>query len=176
MKKCKTLFHFLLFAFAAISLAAATASAQVELKYLSVGSLRSWFASSGCEVEVSGFVKSQQDGLEWPAYYQYQDVQAAKGFWIGTTNFTDQSNTTFPYKVVHVGPRVDGTGEFYPVKFEMISKFEPPKTFVDGELTRGNPVINNSVDPTLPCDRMIVNEVNTAIGITMTRKILAFSQ
>ena len=155
---------------------AADSLAQVNIKFMSVGSLRSWFASTGCEIE-EGRVLTQQDGLEWPSYYRYQDTEAAKGMWIGATNFTDPTNFTFPYAVVHVGPRVAGTGEVFPILMEMVSKFEPPKIYVDGALTSsGRPVINDRVDPTLPCDRIIINEVNTLLGITMTRKIMGFSQ
>ena len=68
----------------------------------------------------------------------YQDCPAAKGFWIGTTNFTDGLGAAWPYKVVHVGPRVRGTGEFVPIKFEMVSKYAPPEITVDGSATEGN--------------------------------------
>lgn len=155
---------------------ASGAVAQVEIKFMSVGSLRSWFAGTGCEIE-EGRVRTQQDGLEWPSYYRYQDTEAAKGMWIGATNFTDANNVTHPFAVVHVGPRVAGTGEAFPIRMDMISKFEPPKVYVDGALTSsGRPVENDAVDPALPCDRMIINEVNTSLGITLTRKILGFSQ
>jgi hypothetical protein len=154
-----------------------SASAQLQAKFLTVGSLHGWFANTGCEIEEGLRPNQQQNGLQWPAIYLYQDVQAAKGFWIGTTNFTDQTNTNFPYKVVHVGPRVFGSGEFYPIEFTMTSKVDPPKTYVDGdETTSGKTVDNDFVDPTIPADRIIHNVVNTAIGLTMRRTIYAFSQ
>jgi len=128
----------------------------------------------GCEIE-EGRVKIQQDGLRWPAIYPRQDMEAAKALWIGVKNYKDAGGRNYEYKVVHVGPRVTGAGEFFPVKFEMISRFEPPTVYVDGNQSIGVTVENNSVDPTLICDRMIVNVVNTSIGITMTRKIMAFS-
>ena len=37
-------------------------------------------------------------------------------------------------------------------------------------------VDNDFVDPNLFADRVIVNKVNTQIGITMTRRIFQFSQ
>ncbi len=154
----------------------ANAIAQVEVRTMFVGSLRSWFASTGCEIE-EGRVLRQQDGLEWPAFYQYQDCEAAKGFWMGGINFTDQNGKVWDHKIVHVGPRVAGTTDVTPIKFYTVSKFEPPKVVVDGNVsTSGRPINNTAVDPNLPCDRMIVNEVNTGVGLTMTRKILAFSQ
>lgn len=155
----------------------ATALGQQEVKWMAAGSLQNWFSSLGCEIEVgrtSG--ADQQDGMQWPAWYAYQDCQAAKGLWIGTTNYTDAVGVAWPYKVVHVGPRVRGTGEFVPIKFEMVSKYTPPDISVDGSPTEGKAVDNNRVDPTMAADRMIINVVNTSIGVTMTRKIMQFSQ
>jgi hypothetical protein len=149
-------------------------NAQFETKWLSVGNLQSWYSNVGCEIE-EGRIKVQQDGLRWPAIYSYQDMEAAKGLWIGAKNFKDATGKICTSKVVHVGPRVTGAGEFFPTKFEMISRFDPPVVFVDGSQSIGQTVENNSVDPTLKPDRMIINVVNTAVGITMTRKIMAFS-
>lgn len=164
--------------FLAILLGAVTAQApaQQEVKWMAAGSLHNWFSSLGCEIEVGRSSSAdQQDGMQWPAWYNYQDCQAAKGLWIGTTNYVDGAGTTWPHKVVHVGPRVRGTGEFIPVKFEMVSKYPPPEISVDGSPTEGKSVDNNRVDPTQAADRMIINVVNTSIGITMTRKIMQFS-
>jgi hypothetical protein len=154
-----------------------SALAQQEVKWMAAGSLQNWFSSLGCEIEVGRTSSAdQQDGLQWPGWYPYQDCQAAKAFWIGTTDFTDAQGAAFPFKVVHVGPRVRGTGEFVPVKFEMVSKYAPPEITVDGSPTEGKSVENNRVDPSMIPDRMIINVVNTSIGITVTRKIMQFSQ
>jgi hypothetical protein len=143
---------------------------------MAVGSLNHWFASTGHEIE-EGRVSVQQDGLQWPAYYKYQDMEAASGLWLGVTNWKDQGGSTYLQKVVHVGPRVNGLGEFYPVTFKTVSRFAPPSVFADGNAsTGGAPLSNTTIDPTLKCDRMIVNTVNTAIGVTMTRKVLAWCQ
>ena len=151
------------------------AQAQYEIKWMSVGALHSWYSSIGCEIE-QGRVLVQQDGLQWPAIHPYQDMEAAKGFWIGVKDFTDEQGNVFPHKVVHVGPRVSGAREFFPIKFEMTSRFEVPEVSIEGALSFEKPVDNNAVDPTLKPDRMITNVVNTQTGITMTRKILQFSQ
>ena len=79
-----------------------------ETKWLAIGSLHNWYSSAGSEVEVgrTSTISDQGDGLRWPAQFRFQDNQAAKGFWIGTTNYFDSlAGETFPYKVVHVGPR-----------------------------------------------------------------------
>ena len=145
-------------------------------KWMAIGSLHNWYSELGCEIEVgrtSGV--SQQDGLQWPALLRKQDSQAAKGLWFGAKNFTDETGFTYNYKVVHVGPRTSVVKEVYPETFEMISKFDPPRVFVDGLQSYGKSVENDDVDPSIAADRMIYNVVNTQLGVTMERKILAFS-
>ncbi|GAB5408082.1 MAG: hypothetical protein BalsKO_04470 [Balneolaceae bacterium] len=65
---------------------------------------------------------------------------------------------------MHVGPRVTGLGEFYPVSMETVSKFEPPSVFVDGLTSFAKDVVNERVDPTMEADREIRTVVNTLIG------------
>lgn len=156
------------------------AGAQGEVKWMNAGSLHNWFSSMGCEIEVGRSASAdQQDGLQWPAWYEYQDCQAAKGLWIGAADYTDVGGTHWDHKVVHVGPRVRGIGEMIPISFDMFSKYAPTELLVDG-----NPAENQTkapdpteiqIDPAMKPDRMIVNVVNTTLGITMTRKIMQFS-
>ena len=148
--------------------------AQYENAWMNVGSLHNWYSEIGCEVE-HGWMAVQQYGLRWPAIYEYQDSQAAKGFWMGCIEFTDENGNFFPYKVVHVGPRVTGENEFFPIKFEMVSRFDLPYVYVDGNPTFREYVEIDRVDPSMKPDRMLINVTNSAIGITMTRKIMQFS-
>ena len=155
-----------------------TAFSQYAYKWMSVGSLHNYFSEIGSEIEEGIQKNKQQNGLQWPAIYDNQDIQCAKALWIGCTNFSSPGDPQSPYnvKVVHVGPRVSGAGEFFPQEFKMISKFDAPQVFVDGDLSYNKSVEIDEVDPNLIADRMIVNTVNTQIGITMTRKIFQFSQ
>lgn len=153
-----------------------------ETKWIAVGMLHDWFSSVGCEIEVGRrhLISDQQDGLRWPAQFEYQDCKASKALWIGATNYYDSLvDQTFEYKVVHVGPRVlDEANEFMPVEFKMIGRFATPLVYVDG-IPASNTVymdIVDKIDETLKPDRLIYNVVNTSIGITETRKIHAFSQ
>lgn len=152
------------------------ARAQGEVKWLAVGSMHNWYSEYGCEIE-HGNQAVQQYGLRWPAWYDYQDMQAAKGMWIGVRDHTDNTGKFWPHRVVHVGPRVNGSGEIWPMKFEMYTKFAMPEVTVDDAAS--NSVItspdNMILDPNLKSDRMILNEFNTLIGATVTRKIYAFS-
>jgi hypothetical protein len=103
-------------------------------------------------------------------------MQVAKGLWIGTTNYTGLDGKFYPYKVVHIGPRVMGSGEFIPVILETKNRFEPPFVTVSGAPSYLRPVENDAVDPVMIADRSIVNRANTSIGVTMERTILGFSQ
>jgi hypothetical protein len=147
-----------------------------ETKWIQIGALHGWFADKGCEIE-EGRTAHQQDGLRWPGYYIDQDCQAAKGLWFGATNFTDQKGTLYPNKVICVGTRAWGDGEFFPVTFKMATRFNATKVYVDGTLgTYIQNYVDGDPDPTLPADRVITNVVNSSMGIQMTRKIYAFSQ
>ena len=147
---------------------------QQTTTWMSVGSFQNWYSSLGCEVE-EGRAPNQQDGCQWPAIYSNQDMQVSKGLWIGTTNYQEGS-TFYPRKVVHVGPRVLGTGEFIPQLFELVTRFPAPVVTVNTLPQTVKTVTIDRIDPSIPCDRMIRNIVHTAIGITMTRRIFGLSQ
>ncbi|MFQ5604913.1 MAG: fibronectin [bacterium] len=158
------------------------------VKWFKVGSLHSWFREDGAEPEVgrTNLQSDQQDGMRWPAQFHsipdnMVDNVAAKALWIGTTNFTDAEQyggVNYPFKVVHLGPRGwDTEREFIPIEFKMTGRFDHPQVFVDG-LPGSDLMFNDiieDVDPTQKSDRVIHNVVNTSIGITMTRRIFAFT-
>lgn len=155
-----------------------TLYAQGKTKWMAVGSLHNWYSEYGCEIE-HGLFPSQQFGMRWPADHQYMDMQAAKSMWLGVKDFTDAEQfggSTFQYKVVHVGPRVSGQNEFFPVEWKMVSKFPNPEVTVDGLTSFLLPADNDEIDPTLPYDRVIYNTVNSQIGATVKRKVYQFSQ
>ncbi|KAA3618642.1 MAG: fibronectin type III domain-containing protein [Calditrichaeota bacterium] len=153
-----------------------------EVININIGSLHSWYRSDGSEIEEGGTIIEQQSGLAWPAQYADQDNQAAKAFWIATKNYTDADQyggVTYPFKVVHVGPRgADPLREFMPIEFKLIGRHEHPQVYVDGSPASDLMFIENlaEVDPDLISDRMIYNEVNTSVGVTMIRKIYAWGQ
>lgn len=161
-------------------------SAQSSLgkieKWLNVGSFHNWYSSMGQEREADYTGKGDQLwGWQWPAYYPMQDMEAAKGLWIGCRNYTDPNanNTKFDYKVVHCGPRpqTGGSSEFFPVEFKQYAKFQPTEVRVDGVLSNyPNQQVNiDEIDPSMPYDQMIYSYVNTEIGMSMKRKIYQFS-
>ena len=164
-------------AVAALLLAgAAPVRAQFTNRWLSAGSFQHWYSSIGGEKE-EGFQAFQQFGARWPGIYPYTDLQAANGFWIGARNVQTPEGQTYSARVVHVGPRVSGSGEFFPTKFEVVSRFEMPTVFVGGEASEPEAaMVVDRVDPAMKADAMIVNEVNTLLGLTVQRRIMQFSQ
>lgn len=149
--------------------------AQFKNVWMSVGSLHNWYSEIGSEME-EGFVLQQQYGMQWPANYRSQDMQAARGWWVGCKDFTDEKGTHFDYKVVTVGPRNPAFFAAYPIKMEMVGKFEPTIVTVDGIPSIGKDVEIDRYDPSMPWDRMIINKVATQLGVTMERRIFQFSQ
>jgi len=165
----------LLLAGLAVALAV-PARAQFETRWVAAGDLHNWYSSSGSECEVC-LVNNQQYGFRWPGIYQYTDTQAAKGMWIGATDVTGPQGESFPFRVVHVGPRVRGVGEVFPTLFELVSRYELPVVTVDGDQSFPSAeMIVDRVDPTIPSDVMLNSEFNTLLGVTVQRRVYQFSQ
>ncbi len=149
---------------------------QFKNVWMSAGSLHNWYSQIGSELEEAGFIKSQQFGMQWPAIYSYQDIQAARGMWIGAKDFRDETGQNFPYKVVTVGPRPPAFYPFYPVKMELTAKFALSNVYVNGALSFQKNVEIDKVDKTILYDRVIENVINSQLGITVKRKIFQFAQ
>ncbi len=168
----------LIFLFFALTV---TAEAQVEAKWIKFGNLHNFFQAHGSEPE-EAYGSEQQFGFRWPAWFDHQDMQAAKGIWIGVTDFDDPiANKTYPYKVVHTGPRPQAgseQNEIMPEEFKLVARYTSPTVLVDGAIA-SDLFYDDQVDEldlTLPADRMILNRCHSSVGISFTRKIYAYSQ
>lgn len=174
----KPRFQLLMILFVITVLCSSTGSIAEEIRWLQAGRLHNWFSAAGCEVEVGRrhLVSDQQDGFRYPADRSTQDMQAAKGLWIGARNFNDPiTGQTYSHKVVHAGPRIlDLENEFMPVSIKLIRKQAASRVYVDGKNSTSLFDEADEIDETLPCDEMIQNVVNTSIGITVTRSIYAY--
>jgi hypothetical protein len=159
-----------------------------QIKWLSTSALRSWFSNIGAEGEyfrrdrTTYVAVDQIDGLCWPNEFnvRMKGIKAAKALWIGTTNFADPVSTvTYPYKVVCIGKDAVHSGtEIFADELSLIGKFGHPSVYVDN--TNSSPRdfddIIDEIDPTLVADRVMINRVHTSIGVSVTRKILSYSQ
>jgi hypothetical protein len=173
--KITTIYFFILATAVLLVVMSDRAQAQGQVKWIQVGSLHNWYSEKGGEIE-EGNVLEQQYGLRWPALINRTDGQAAKGFWIGVSNFTDANGNSWNPKVIAVGPRWKGDNEFFPKTFDMYAQFDPPRVFVDGASSFANPEELKATDANIKSDRLLVNTVNTLVGITVQRKVYAFSQ
>jgi len=157
-------------------------AADYETKWIAVGNLHDWFSNIGTEVETGRtfIIRDIQDGLRWPARFGDQDCKVSQALWIGARDYYDaRSELTYSHKVVQAGPRnYDADNEFMPANFKMIGRFETPLVIINDIMASKLDSIENldEIDPALPVDRMIYSVVNTSIGVTVTRKIFAFSQ
>jgi hypothetical protein len=156
-----------------------------ELKWLRVGSLHHFFSEQGAEVEtprIGGSTHPVEDGLFWPADYgDRQSSIAARGMWVGTDNYNDPvMQTNYQYKVVGVGPISvsDQLTQVIPAELKLIGCFDHPMVIVDGAIATDNQLNDalDGIDENMFADRMIINKVHTAIGLTITRKCMAFTQ
>lgn len=152
------------------------AQAQFKNKPLAVGNLVYQYSEVGGERE--GWYSGRS--LRWPRILS-QDNTRVNVVWIGARNVQTEDGENHAYMVSHVGPRVSGAGEVFPIEFRTVSRFEPPVVNVKlgtGETLESTDyfVDNDAVDPNLPADRMIYTEVNTALGITLKRRAYAFGQ
>ena len=167
---------------------------QNVIKWMWVGGLRSWFSNSGSEGEyfrrdrTTYVAQDQIDGMLYPGEYnnRMKGVKISKAFWLGTTNFLDPvSNVLYPHKIISAGPagvymgtEIIAEESFGNVGIKMLGKFDHPNVYVDN--TNSSVIEFNDevdeIDDALPSDRILISKFHTSIGITVTRKIIAFSQ
>ncbi len=147
--------------------------AASEKRYLRIGSLQSHFSAYGSERAWTG---SYYEGLKWPAQYPYQDNSVIKRAWVASENFTNEVGVNFPHFAVYFYLGDEGISLF-PMSIQESAKFTPPTIYVDGEdLTAIFSSEIDTLDENQIPDRIITNVVNTSMGLTQTRTVLAYSQ
>ncbi len=162
----------------AVCLLSATnsSSAQVpetQKRYVRIGTLQSRFTAYGSE---RAWNDVYYEGLNWPADYSYTDNAVIERQWIGCQDFTDSKSQVWENYCVAFIQAAAGSSVF-PMVHKQTAKFDLPMVYVDGtELSvplRGE---IDDIDPSQIPDRIVTNVVNTSMGVTMTRRIFAFSQ
>jgi len=141
-------------------------------KRIRIGRLQSHFTAYGSERAWDG---SAYLGMDWPADYSLQDNAVIERSWLAAENFTDADNVNWEkYAVYLTAGLVDDL--VFPVKHELSAKSQLPTVYVDG--INVNQIYLDDVDvisDTIVADRIVTNVVNTSMGLTMERKVLAFS-
>ncbi len=147
--------------------------AGTETRYIRIGSLQSKFTSIGSE---RAWNNVYYEGLTWPSDYLLQDNAVIERTWIGCQSFTDASGNQWGNYCVPVNSGYALTNVF-PTELKETAKFANPTIYVDGiDVSAPYTGDVDAVDPNQVADRVVTNLVNTTMGITMTRKVLAFSQ
>lgn len=169
--------RYLGFAVAACLLSSAVpSSAQVpetQKRYVRVGTLQSRFSAYGAE---RAWNDVYYEGLLWPADYNYSDNAVIERQWIGCQDFTDSRSQTWEKYCVAFTQAYAGTSVF-PMVHKQTAKIDLPLVFVDGlDISAAYRGEIDEIDPDQIPDRIVTNVVNTSMGVTMTRRILAFSQ
>jgi hypothetical protein len=150
-----------------------------EIKWLRVAELQSFINEVGAEYE-SELTQGNTNFFSWPAQYGIdQNTARAKGLWIGCKNFDDPvENKVKSVKVIGSGPRNanDRINQIFEREIKLIGKSSHPNVTVNGQSATVLEAydILDSVDPNLPCDRMVLVRFNTSIGISVTKKVMAF--
>jgi hypothetical protein len=151
-----------------------------ELRWLRVGQLQSFLVDYGTENELTPF---NNNSFSWPAQYgDNQYTSRAKGLWMSATNFSDPvEKKTKSVKVIGSGPRYDPVNQpsmIFPQSIKLIGRSNPPIVVVDSKLAANNQLYDvlDEVQSDLPCDRMVVIKFNTSLGVSVTKKVMAFAQ
>lgn len=176
MKKFIKTFLFLLILWLYTIVNTISSFAQIEAtekKYVRIGSLQSHFSAYGSE---RAWNNVYYEGMIWPADYPYQDNAVIKRAWLACKNFTDDRGGEWDAYGIYIAASYVGISLF-PVELSQSAKFAPPPVYVNGTNIKA-PYAGDvdSINPDQIPDRIITNVVNTSMGLTMTRRVLVFSQ
>jgi hypothetical protein len=142
-------------------------------RYVRIGTLQSRFTAYGSE---RAWNDVYYEGLNWPADYNYSDNAVIERQWIGCQDFVDDQNRPWSNYCVPFTAASAATSVF-PMENSQSAKIDLPLVFVDGtEVNAPYREEINALDPDQIPDRIVTNVVNTSMGVTMTRRIFAFSQ
>lgn len=142
-------------------------------RYVRVGSLQSRFTAYGSE---RAWNDVYYEGLTWPSDYSYQDNAVIERQWIACQDFTDAKGQHWTDYGVYFAMAYAGVSLF-PMENKQTAKFDLPTVYVDGD-DINSPYRGeiDEINPNQIPDRIVNNVVNTSMGVTMTRRVLAFSQ
>jgi hypothetical protein len=158
-----------------------TGSAQ-DIRWLRVGELQSPINEVGAEYETEfNFPGGNSNFFSWPAQYGInQNVTRMKGLWIGCKNFDDPVEGKIKsVKVIGAGPKAVATPDvIFPQEIKLVGKYPRPSVIVDEASASALEQYDlvDEYDENLPCDRMVLVRFNTSMGVSVTKKVMAFSQ
>lgn len=153
-----------------------TIFAQVDVdekRYIKIGELHNHYSAVGSE---RAWNDTYYEGLQWPADYSKTDNAIIRRTWFAIKNYTDIEGEFWDYWANYLYSGYDQKSIF-PIQMEQIAKFDLPTIMINGvDYTDRSTTVIDKIDPDQTADRVVINKINTSCGITMTRKIYAFSQ
>jgi hypothetical protein len=151
-----------------------------DSRWLRIGEAHTFINEIGAEYE-NELTTGNTCFLNWPSLYgNVQQTTRSKALWIGCNNFDDPVEGIIKrVKVISSGPRnaTEVTNMIFERELNLVGKYERPIVLVDNAFASVNEIydILDSLDENLPADRMVLVKFNTSMGITVTKKVLAFS-
>jgi len=181
MKNQTTKFNnrFIVHVMVLLSLAGVSSGFAQQIRWLRITDLQGPYNNLGAEFE-GEFSTGNGDFFSWPAQYGIeQNTMRGRALWIGCTGFDDPvEGKTKSYKVVGVGPRdaPDRPNQIFEYDIKLAGRSRHPVVIVDDQNATPNDIYDrlDEVDPNLEADRVITGKFHTSIGVSVTKKIMAF--
>jgi hypothetical protein len=151
-----------------------------QIRWLRTGELQSFINEIGAEYE-SELSVGNTNYFSWPAQYGIdQNTVRMQAVWIGCKNFDDPvEKKVKSVKVIGSGPRdfTDRPNQIFPQEIKLIGRTSHPNVTIDDQPASILDTYDllDEVDESLPCDRMVLVRFNTSIGISVTKKVMAFA-
>ncbi|CAN0520346.1 unnamed protein product, partial [Laminaria digitata] len=140
-------------------------------RWLDIGAYHHAYSESGAR----HWGSQAPAGMEYPAIVRHSGHIISNAFWVGVKDWTDMESTYYPYYVARLGPNEPGSFYTYPIQNKLIGRYEDTVVSINGEPSFDNEAILDEIDPDMAADRMVHNIHNMSIGITVDRKIYAYT-
>ncbi len=171
--------RFFLFALLFSNLFSIHISYSQEIRWLRVTQLQSPINSVGAEF-YNEFPEGNYNFYSWPAQYSInQNTCHQRTIWIGCKNFYDPVEMkNKSCKVIGVNSNNAAPAMIFPQTIKLIGKQIHPVVIVNDQPSSALDQydILDEVDPNLEADRVVEVKFNTSMGISVTKKVMAFDQ
>ncbi len=146
-----------------------------KLRWLDIGEYHHAYSPNGARKDEV----TNTEGMDYPAIDEYSGHFRSKSFWIGVKDWTDEYGTHYPFYVGRVGGQagrlIPTSEQTASIKSELIGRYPDTVVEVNGQASYDHYEILDAIDPNLPADRMLHTVNNMSMGITVDRKVYAFT-
>ncbi len=163
-----------------LSLGISSPSFSQNIRWLRVSELQSFINELGAEFEGEG-TTGNQNFFSWPTQYSTdQTMTRGKGLWIGAKNFDDPVEGKLKsVKVIASGlrPTDERPNMIFEKDLKLVGKFYHPSVVVDDQNATVLHTYDllDSLDENMPWDREVLVKFNTSMGISVTRRVMCFT-